>query len=111
MVFEGLHKGLSGDAVYEALVVDDDFVHLKQSQIPPPSFDALPSKRGASRETKSAAFIRAALENPVRCHICQGALHSNSITFDHIKRKKDGGDNQSNNVGPSHPYCNSGFKA
>ena len=109
-VFKEIHLDHSNDEIFQALVARNDFVHLKQIQIPPPSFDSPPSKRGASRETKSSAFIREALKNPVRCSICDGAIHSNSVTFDHIKQKGEGGDNQSDNLGPSHPYCNSGFK-
>ena len=109
-IFEGMHQGHLDDELFEAFIARDEFVHLKQSQVPPPTFDGKVSKRGASRESKSAAFIRTALENPVRCQICGGAIHSNSVTIDHIVRIEDGGDNQSDNLQPSHPYCNSGFK-
>ena len=57
-IFEGMHNGLSDDEIFQAFIARDDFVHLKQSQIPPPTFDLGKSKRGASRETRSAAFIR-----------------------------------------------------
>lgn len=110
-IFEGMKKNKSDDELFEAFIAQNDFVHLKQAQIPPPSFDAPPSRKGASRETKSAAFIRIALENPVRCHICDAAIHSNSVSFDHLQRREDGGDNQESNIRPSHPYCNSGFKS
>ena len=109
-IFEGMHQGLSDADLFEAFIERDDFIHLKQSKIPPPTFDREVSKRGASRESKSAAFIRTALENPIRCDICKAPIHSNSVTFDHVIRIKDGGDNQSDNLRPSHPYCNSGFK-
>ena len=110
-IFEGMHQGLSAAALFQAFIERDDFVHLKQSQVPPPTFDREISKRGASRESKSAAFIRTALGNPVTCQICGAIIHSNSVTFDHVVRIEDGGDNQSSNLRPSHPYCNSGFKS
>ena len=109
-IFEGMAQEMSDDALFGAFIERAEFVHLRQSQVPPPRFDMEASKRGASRESKSAAFIRTALENPVRCDICGAAIHSNSVTFDHVVRQEDGGDNQSGNLRPSHPYCNSGFK-
>lgn len=63
-----------------------------------------------SKESKSAAFIREALANPIKCAICGGAIHRNSITFDHIARTREGGSNRSENLTPTHPYCNSGYK-
>lgn len=110
-LFEGMHAEKSDQEIFQAFVETDDFVHLKQAEIPPPSFDAKPSKKGASKETKSAAFIREAMKNPVRCAICGGAVHSNSITFDHEIRIRENGDNQSENLNPTHPYCNSGYKS
>jgi len=109
-IFEGMKAGNSDDELFSAFVARDDFLHLKQAQIPPPSFDVAPGKRGASKESRSAAFIREAMASPVRCKICGGVVHRNSITFDHIVRSADGGDNQGENLQPSHPYCNSGFK-
>lgn len=110
-VFDAIHKGLAGDDLYKALISSDAFVHLKQTEIPPPSFDEGVSKRGPSKQSKSAAFIREALQNPIRCAICGGAIHRNSVTFDHQTRARDGGSNQSDNLKPTHPYCNTGFKA
>ena len=109
-IFQGMSKELTEEELFESFVSRDDFLHLKQADIPPSSFDLPIGKRGARRESKSAAFIREALQNQVRCNICEGAIHSNSITFDHIEGRKDGGDNQSENLHPAHPYCNSGFK-
>lgn len=109
-VFKGLSSGKSDDEIFQAFIERDDFVHLKQAHVPAPSFDHKPSRRGASKETRSAAFIREALANPMRCSICGGAIHANSVTFDHSQRRSEGGDNQSDNIAPTHPYCNSGYK-
>ena len=109
-IFEGLHQRLTEDDLFDALVARSEFVHLSQTQIPPPSAELPPSKHGATRQTKSAAFIREALQNSVRCYICDSAIHSNAVTFDHVERKRAGGDNRDDNLMPSHPYCNSGFK-
>ena len=109
-IFEGLHSGKSTTEIYNELISKGDYVHLKIADIPPPNHDLHPSTRGASRQSKSAAFIRSAMANPVRCPICEGAVHANSMTFDHDNRKADGGSNYSDNLHPSHPFCNSGVK-
>lgn len=109
-IFQGLHEGKSEQGLFQAFIARDEFIHLKQADIPPPNADLPPGRRGASAQTKSAAYIREALANPVRCNICTAAVHSNSMTFDHKNRRQDGGDNQDSNLYPVHPYCNSGFK-
>lgn len=63
-----------------------------------------------SRETKSAAFIRDALTKVPKCKICNGYLHSHSISIDHKKRKADGGLGTLDNAQLTHPYCNTGVK-
>ena len=102
--------GRSGPDIYAHLVAQDKFKHLKQVDVPSPHFDELPSKRGASQDTKSASFIERGFDSVMRCPICNAAIHSNSMTFDHTARVREGGDNQSQNLAPVHPYCNSGFK-
>lgn len=109
-IFLALHDGVAEDGILKTLVAKDDYVFLKVVDIPPPTADLPPSKRGASSASRSSAFIREAMANPVRCRICDAAVHSNSMTFDHDKRREDGGDNQSGNLNPAHPFCNSGFK-
>lgn len=61
-------------------------------------------------EKKSAIYIREALNNPIRCKICNGLIHQNSITIDHIIRKEDGGMGHINNGQLTHPYCNTTYK-
>jgi len=109
-IFEGLHKGQSTEEVYESLIAQPDFVHLKIADIPPPNAELPISKRGASRQSRSAAFIREAMASPVRCPVCDSAVHANSMSFDHDERVRDGGSNWSANLKPMHPFCNSGVK-
>ena len=109
-LYEGFAAGKDGDVVIAELASKVEFSHLLQAKIPPVSAESKPSKRGASRESKSAAFIREAMATPVRCPICTAAVHSNSMTFDHQVRKQDGGSNEGINLSPSHPYCNSTVK-
>lgn len=63
-----------------------------------------------SRERKSEIFLKHAIETAVRCAICDGLLHRNSITIDHIERKEDGGLGAPDNGQLAHPYCNSTYK-
>jgi len=61
-------------------------------------------------ERKSSVFLREALEGCVKCKICNGYLHTNSISMDHIHRKQDGGSDEAENLQMTHPYCNSTVK-
>ncbi|WP_430448423.1 HNH endonuclease [Rhodophyticola sp.] len=64
-----------------------------------------------SSGTKSFAYVKELQKNGVRCGICGGLIHSNSIGVDHIKRKRDDGDARPSNAQVSHPFCNSGYKS
>jgi hypothetical protein len=68
------------------------------------------SSKRFSRETRSATFLKEALQSAIRCKICGGFLHFNSISIDHIIRKADGGLGVAENAQLSHPYCNSTYK-
>jgi hypothetical protein len=63
-----------------------------------------------SRDVKSRTFIKTALEGAPRCPICNGYIHTNSVSVDHKVRKQDGGDASSQNAQITHPYCNTTFK-
>ncbi len=63
-----------------------------------------------SRDKKSIIFIKEGLKTIPKCGICGGALHSKSISIDHIERKQDGGISMIDNGQLSHPYCNTTYK-
>lgn len=63
-----------------------------------------------SRNAKSAVFLKSALGTPVLCPICEGLMHKNSMTVDHIERKAEGGQGIPSNGQMTHPYCNSTIK-
>ena len=63
-----------------------------------------------STERKSAIFIKDALSKSLTCKICGGLIHQNSLTFDHIVRKEDGGIGTIDNGQITHPFCNSTYK-
>ncbi|HEX5732727.1 MAG TPA: DUF262 domain-containing protein [Blastocatellia bacterium] len=60
--------------------------------------------------TRSEAFLRDAIDTPVRCGICQARLHIKSITTDHVLRKAEGGQGEVDNAQNAHPYCNTVYK-
>lgn len=94
------------EKVLKTIVLKPEFSYLtielaEQSEVKSTSF---------SRDTKNAAFLRAAIRGASRCSICGGLLHSKSIQIDHKIRKQDGGLGTPENAQLSHPYCNSTYK-
>lgn len=61
-------------------------------------------------ERKSSVFLKEALSGCPKCKICNGYLHTNSISMDHKVRKRDGGGDNADNLQLTHPYCNSTVK-
>ncbi|MEM8719611.1 MAG: DUF262 domain-containing protein [Cyanobacteria bacterium P01_G01_bin.39] len=68
------------------------------------------SKKDFNTNNKSEIYIKDTLPNAPRCKICQGLIHKNSISIDHIQRKQDGGLATLDNGQITHPYCNTGYK-
>lgn len=68
------------------------------------------SSKDFNTNRKSAVYIKDAIESAPRCNICNGLIHKNSISIDHINRKEDGGLGIIDNGQITHPYCNTGFK-
>lgn len=66
--------------------------------------------RDFTTEKKSEVFIREAIKNGLKCKICNGFLHMNAISIDHIERKENGGLGEPDNGQLTHPYCNTTFK-
>ena len=61
-------------------------------------------------DSKSEVFIKEAIKNGLRCAICNGYIHKNAMTIDHINRKEDGGMGNAENGQITHPYCNTTYK-
>lgn len=109
-VFQCLCHQKTDSQIFKILTRDKDFPYLKRDDALTSPSNTTTNKRGAAKQSKSEAFIRETMKNLDSCSICNGAIHRNSITFDHRNRRQDGGGDQSKNLSPSHPYCNSGFK-
>jgi hypothetical protein len=105
-VIEAFEKGCDEGDILKSLKADCRFSYLKTDNI----YTSETEKREFSRETKSEAFLKEALKNPIRCKICGGLIHRNSITVDHIERKEDGGSGIIDNAQIAHPYCNTTYK-
>lgn len=91
-----LSKKIKGNENFNFITLNDDAEEI--------------TNKDFSREKKSEVFIREAIEGAVKCSICGGLLHRNSITIDHIDRKEDGGLGTPDNGQLAHPFCNSTYK-
>ena len=67
-------------------------------------------RKNFSTESKSATFLTEAVASLIHCKICDGYMHRNSISIDHVQDKKDGGTGDPSNAQLAHPYCNSTYK-
>jgi len=95
------------DDTLNQIISSDDFKYLnilnKEKSI-------TSSTKEFNTNKKSEIFIKDALRSVPRCKICNGLIHRNSISIDHIQRKEDGGLATSDNGQITHPYCNTGYK-
>ncbi len=105
-IIDLLRKQKTDAEVIESLALSPDYNFLI-----PEEFELEPtSRKDFSTETKSAVFLRDALANPVRCAICHGLIHKNSISIDHVERRQDGGKGNVDNGQLTHPFCNTTIK-
>jgi hypothetical protein len=65
-----------------------------------------------SDEVKAQVFISESLKSALKCPICSGyMMPTKSVSFDHKRRKREGGMGNSANAQMTHPYCNTGYKS
>lgn len=103
LVIIGFQQGESTEAVLKRILEKYSFLRKDFSVEGSPGKDF-------SNDTKSEVFLREALGKALRCPICNGYIHTASITIDHIERRQDGGSNSAGNAQLTHPYCNSTIK-
>lgn len=103
-----LEAGKKNETINE-IISRENFKYLtvKTNNISPPN---ILSTKDFNTDKKSEIYIRDVLQNAPRCKICNGLIHRNSISIDHIQRKEDGGLGTVNNGQITHPYCNTGYK-
>lgn len=105
LVLEGIRDGKSDERIAGDLQTEKNLPFLKEE-----IEDELPAGRKFNTETKSAAFLREAIDGAIRCKICNARIHMKSLTVDHKTRKEDGGKASLDNAQLAHPYCNTGYK-
>lgn len=105
-VIELMLQGKSEDQILEAIASDKALSFLQPKDNTPDDN----VRSNFSTDTKSAVFLREALQTPVVCNICGGLIHQNSISIDHVLRKEDGGQGIPENGALTHPYCNTTVK-
>jgi hypothetical protein len=96
------------EKVVQKVASDTRFGFLMSPQ--PVRGEGTSARTSFSSSVKSAAYMQNLLSSGVRCGICGGLVHRNSISSDHVQRRADGGNNSANNAQLAHPYCNSGYK-
>lgn len=99
-------KGKSFDETINDITSSADFNYLTFQR----GLQLDTSAKDFNTNKKSAIYIREALGNTIKCKICKGYLHRNSLSIDHIQRKADGGLANLDNGQVAHPYCNTGYK-
>lgn len=104
-IIEKLLEDKNSDEAILEIIKDKEFDYLRIE-----TTSEYGQNQDFSDKTKSRVFIEEALSHALKCKICNGYLHSNSITFDHIKRKEDGGSGNVDNCQLAHPYCNNTIK-
>lgn len=107
-VVSGLAKGDSNEKIINRIrsIKDFDYITTQKQQ----------AKRGKpgdkfTRDDKSAIFLRDVLVGAPKCRICQGYIHKNAISIDHVSRRSEGGSSDKDNGQLTHPYCNTGYKS
>jgi len=105
---EQFWAGETEEEVVQSVGGDNRFAFLLSPQ--PVRGDGTRRRRTFSSSVKSAVFMTELQQSGVRCGICGGLVHRNSISADHVIRTADGGDNSARNAQVSHPYCNSTYK-
>lgn len=102
-----LDKGIEQDKVIEHLLKDKKYQYLTKASVNTTNDS---NNNNFSSSDKNTIFIKEALNSAPKCSICNGYIHRNAISIDHIKRKEDGGKATIDNGQLTHPYCNTGYK-
>jgi len=104
-IIDLLNNGVQNKKVVDEIIKCDDFNYLTYY-----NNESKTMSKDFNTGRKSAVYIREAISAANKCPICNGFIHKNSITIDHITRKEDGGLGTIDNGQISHPYCNTTYK-
>ena len=100
--------GLLYDIVIEMNKEGGNFTKLIQDKY---KYTYAPNTKQNMYNNKSAVFMANALSGCNKCSICNGYLHKDGMSFDHVIRKIEGGGSEISNLQLTHPYCNTGIKS
>ncbi|MGP8269606.1 MAG: HNH endonuclease [Terracidiphilus sp.] len=106
-IVEGFWSGKGSETIQSEFIADPDFTFLT---VPRPSGVrevSRKTKHNFSANTKTATFFATALPGGTRCRLCGALIHKNSVHFDHIDARRDGGGGDMANAQVAHPYCDS----
>lgn len=106
-VIDALKTGKSDSDIINTIQSTDHFRYLSLQK--PAAMRGANSKK-FDTEAKSAVYLREVLKTAPKCKICGGHIHRNSISIDHVNRRRDGGSSSPDNGQLTHPYCNTGYK-
>ncbi|WP_233008019.1 HNH endonuclease [Rheinheimera faecalis] len=98
-----MQRNESDDSIVEQIISSYSFL--------PRNDDVEIASSRFSGDVKSQIYIQDALPKTSTCAHCHGFIHSNSISFDHIQRVRDGGKGAPSNGSLMHPFCNTGAKS
>lgn len=104
-ILDGMEQEKTDKDIEATLLQDERFPFLKLDESKNINY-----RRDFDSATKSTAFLRDAIRSALTCKICNGFIHSNSISIDHKERKEDGGLGTLDNAQLTHPYCNTTYK-
>jgi hypothetical protein len=107
LVLRGLWAGHEDGEIIASLADDTRFSFFATSA---PIRVPTTGKRSFNTGMKTATFVAELLQSGLRCGICDGLMHRNSTTTDHVERKADGGGAHFGNGQLAHPYCNTTYK-
>jgi hypothetical protein len=104
-IIEKLQENCTNEQICDSIQATYKYINFDNAN---DSSDSL--NQDFSSSSKSKIFITDSIKKILRCTICNGFLHKNSISFDHITKKQDGGLGNPENGQLTHPYCNSTIK-
>ncbi|HIF5875170.1 TPA: GmrSD restriction endonuclease domain-containing protein [Vibrio parahaemolyticus] len=110
-IFKGLLEQVTKEFTLGNVVTQEDLIKFSQLDGKLISGDIQSVNSKITDEQKSKLFINVALNNAIKCPICNGYLDvDKSVSYDHIERVREGGHGMATNIQLTHPYCNQTIK-
>lgn len=104
-IIKKYEEGKDESQILKSLSTDNNFKFLNPNDV-----ETETTSKKFSKSVKSGIFLKEHLPAKARCKLCNGHIHMDGISNDHIIRGSEGGMGNLNNGQMSHPYCNSVLK-